>query len=71
MVPHGKLEGQIEWDSGKANELLHNCLSVIYINDLYRNVQGVISRFADDTKLDGFVNSGFQELQWDIDQLGK
>ena len=48
-------------------------LFVIYINDLDENVQDMISKFADDTKIDGIIDSeeGYQKLQQDLDQLGK
>ena len=43
----------------------------IYINDLDENVQGMISKFVDDTKIGGIVDSeeGYQKLQQDLDQL--
>ena len=46
-------------------------LFVIYINDLDDNVQGMVSKFADDTKIGGIVNSedGVSRLQEDIDEL--
>ena len=46
-------------------------LFVIYINDLDENVDGWISKFADDTKIGGVVDSveGWQRIQRDIDQL--
>eukprot|EP00061_Rhincodon_typus_P004217 g22023.t1 len=48
-------------------------LSVIYINDLDENVQGMISKFADDIKIDGIVDSeeGYRKLQQDLDLLEK
>ena len=48
-------------------------LFVIYINDLDDNVANWISKFADDTKIGGVVDSeeGFQSLQRDLDQLEK
>eukprot|EP00061_Rhincodon_typus_P004178 g21928.t1 len=47
-------------------------LFVIYINDLNENEQGMVSKFAGDTKIDGIVDSkGYQKLQQDLDQLGK
>ena len=48
-------------------------LFVIYINDFDENVQGMISKFADDTKIGGIVDieEGYQKLQQDLDQLGK
>ena len=48
-------------------------LFVIYINDLDDNVVNWISKFADDTKIGGVVDSeeGFQSLQRDLDQLEK
>eukprot|EP00061_Rhincodon_typus_P002278 g17064.t1 len=48
-------------------------LFVIYINDLDENVQSMISKFADDTKIVRIMDSeeGYQKLQQDLDQLGK
>ena len=45
-------------------------LFVIYINDLDENM---VSKFADDTKIDGIVDSegSYLQLQWDLDQLGQ
>ena len=45
-------------------------LFVIYINDLDVNVQGMVRKFVDDTKLGGIVDSeeGYQKLQGDLDQ---
>ena len=46
-------------------------LIVIYINDLNENVTGLISKFADDTNVSGFVDSDedHQRIQQDIDRL--
>ena len=46
-------------------------LFVIYINDLEENVTGLIRKFADDTKVGGFVDSDedHQRIQQNIDQL--
>ena len=46
---------------------------VIYINDLNENIGGMVSKFADDTKIGGIVDSeeGYLGLQWDLDQLGQ
>ena len=46
-------------------------LFVIYINDLEENVAGLISKFADDTKIAGVVVSDehCQRIQQDIDRL--
>ena len=43
----------------------------IYITDLEENVTGLISKFADDTKVGGFADSDedHQRMQQDIDQL--
>ena len=43
----------------------------IYINDLEEHVTGLISKFADDTKVGGFVDSDedHQRVQQDIDRL--
>lgn len=42
---------------------------MVYIN----NVEGMISKFTDDTEVGGIVDSkkGYQMLQQDLDQLGK
>ena len=46
---------------------------VIYINDLDENIGGMVSKFADDTKIDGIVDSeeGYLGLQRHLDQLGQ
>ena len=46
-------------------------LFVIFINDLDEEVEGWVSKFADDTKVGGVVDSveGCQRLQWDIDRM--
>ena len=48
-------------------------LFVIYINDLDENLIGMVSKFADDTKIGGMVDSeeGYLQLQRDLDQLGQ
>ena len=48
-------------------------LFVIYINDLDDNIGGMVSKFADDTKIGGIVDSeeGYLRLQQDLDQLGQ
>ena len=48
-------------------------LFVIYINDLDENLGGMVSKFADDTKIGGIVDSeeGDLGLQRDLDQLGQ
>lgn len=46
---------------------------VVYINKVDENVQDVISKFADDNKVDGIIhiNDGYQKLQQDFDnQVG-
>ena len=52
---------------------LGSLLFVIYINDLDENLVGMVSKFADDTKIGGIVDSeeGYLGLQWDLDQLGQ
>ncbi|XP_059843914.1 P-selectin glycoprotein ligand 1 isoform X2 [Hypanus sabinus] len=66
-----------EWRSVTSGMLqgseLGPLLFVIYINDLDDNVVNWISKFADDTKIGGVVDSeeGFQSLQRDLDQLEK
>ena len=60
--------------SSVPQESVHDpLLFVIYINDLDENVQGMNSKFADDTKIGGIVDceEGYQKLQQDLDQLGK
>ena len=48
-------------------------LFVIYINDLDENIGGMVSKFADDTKIGGIVDSeeGYLGLQMVLDQLGQ
>ena len=48
-------------------------LFVIYINDLNENLRGMVSKFADDTKIGGIVDSeeGYLGLQRDLGQLGQ
>lgn len=48
-------------------------LFVIYINNFGENVQGMINKFADSTKIGDFIGSedGYQKLQQDFDQLAK
>ena len=47
-------------------------LFVIYVNDLDENLWGMVSKFADDTKIGGIVDNeeGYQGLQRDLNQLG-
>ena len=51
--------------------MLGPLLFVIYINDLEENVTGLMSKFADGTKVGGFADSNedYQRIQQDIDQL--
>eukprot|EP00061_Rhincodon_typus_P004301 g22246.t1 len=42
----------------RLESVLGPLLFVTYIDDLDENVQGIISEFADDTKIDGTVDSG-------------
>ena len=51
--------------------MLEPLLFVIYINDLEKNVTGLINKFADDTKVGGFADcdEDHQRVQQDIDQL--
>ena len=46
-------------------------LFIVYINDLEENVGGLISKFADDTKIGGVSDSArdCQKIQQDIDRL--
>ena len=48
-------------------------LFVIYINNLDENLVGMVSKFADDTKIGDIVDSegGYLGLQQDLDQLGQ
>ena len=48
-------------------------LFVIYINDLDENLGGTVSKFADDTKIGGIMDSeeSYLGLQWDPDHLGQ
>ncbi|MBB6707133.1 reverse transcriptase family protein [Proteus mirabilis] len=48
-------------------------LFVIYINDLDASIRGTVSKFADDTKIGGVVDSeeGYLRLQQDLDQMGQ
>ena len=48
-------------------------LFVIYIDDLDENLGGMVSKFADDIKIGGIVDSeeGYLGLQQDLDQLGQ
>ena len=41
-------------------------LFVIYMNDLDENIGSIVSKFADDTKIGGIVDSeeGYLRLQW-------
>eukprot|EP00061_Rhincodon_typus_P010066 g34065.t1 len=47
-------------------------LFVIYINDLDLNIEDMVSKFADDTKIGGVVDSqeGYLREQRDFDQMG-
>ena len=53
--------------------VLGSLLFVIYINDLDENLDSMVSKFADDTKSGGIVDSeeGYLGLQWDLNQLGQ
>eukprot|EP00061_Rhincodon_typus_P004256 g22134.t1 len=48
-------------------------LFVIYVNDLDENIEGVVGKYVDDTKIAGIVDSeeGFLRLQGDLDQMGQ
>ena len=64
-----------EWRSVTSGLLqgsvLGPLLFVIYINDLEENIAGLISKFADDTKIAGVADSDedCQRIQQDIDRL--
>eukprot|EP00061_Rhincodon_typus_P005451 g24982.t1 len=64
-IPHGRLP----WKGSVLGPLLF----VIDINDFDENVQGMIDKFVDDTKISCTVDNeeGYQKLQQDLDQLGK
>ena len=49
------------------------CPLLFVINDLVENLGGIVSKFADDTKIGGIVDSeeGYLGLQRDLDQLGQ
>ena len=48
-------------------------LFVIFINDLEENIGSMVSKFADDIRIGGIVDSeeGYLGLQQDLDQLGQ
>eukprot|EP00061_Rhincodon_typus_P013478 g39873.t1 len=48
-------------------------LFAMYINGLDVNIGGMVSKFADDTKIGGVVDSeeGYLKLEWDLDQMGQ
>ena len=47
-------------------------LFVIYINDLDENLGGMVSKFVDDTKISGIVESEFRTAtgSWSIGSVG-
>ena len=53
--------------------MLGPLLFVIYIHDLDENIGGMVGKFADDTKIDGIVDSeeSYLGLQRNLDQLGQ
>ena len=53
--------------------MLGPLLFIIYINDLDENIGGMVSKFADDTKIGGIVDSEeiYLQLHRDHDQLGQ
>ena len=71
MVVEGCLsDGRPMSSSVPRGSVLGPLLFVIDINDIDENVRGMISKFADDTKIGRVVNSeGGQSLQEDIDGL--
>eukprot|EP00061_Rhincodon_typus_P000557 g12046.t1 len=48
-------------------------LLVVYINDLDVNVGGMVSKFADDTKIRGVVDTedSYLRVQQDLDHMGQ
>eukprot|EP00061_Rhincodon_typus_P005477 g25029.t1 len=54
-VPHGRLVQKVK-SHGIRGSVLGPLLFVIYINDLEENIASLISKFADDTKIDGVAD---------------
>eukprot|EP00061_Rhincodon_typus_P003484 g20206.t1 len=56
-----------------SGSVLGPLLFAIYVNDFDENVQGMISKFADDTKIGSIVGNeeGYQKLQQNLDKLRK
>eukprot|EP00061_Rhincodon_typus_P005547 g25185.t1 len=69
-VPHGRLVQKVK-SNGIRGSVLGPLLFVVYINDLEENVASLISKFADNTKIGGVVDSeeDCRRIQQYIDQL--
>eukprot|EP00061_Rhincodon_typus_P001733 g15612.t1 len=66
-----KLEACDQWCATKFSA--GSMLFIIYVNELNTNPEGMVSKFADDTKIGGVVDSekGYLRVQWDLAQMGQ
>eukprot|EP00061_Rhincodon_typus_P013580 g40033.t1 len=80
IIDEGKVVDVVYMDFSKAfdkfphairGSVLGPLLFVIYLNNLEENIAGLITKFADDTKIDGVADSeeDCQRIEQDIDQL--